>query len=68
MLRPHREVRPDRNQAVFSEKELAHLSGDRGPRDFLNPRNQRDRKLKMKDTPPSAAEAIRLIAREPQSH
>jgi len=44
---------------------LSRLFAGRDPRDFLNPRNEIYRRLKMKDAPPSAAEAICLMAKEP---
>ncbi|PYU80019.1 MAG: hypothetical protein DMG51_16340, partial [Acidobacteria bacterium] len=34
-------------------------------REFLNPRNELYRTRKMKDHPPSRAEAIKLMAKEP---
>jgi Spx/MgsR family transcriptional regulator len=45
--------------------ELEKLIGDRDHRAFLNPRNELYRKRKMGQNPPSRAEAIRLMAREP---
>jgi arsenate reductase-like glutaredoxin family protein len=48
-----------------TEEELRDLFAGRDPRDFLNPRNELYRRLKMKEKPPSAAEALRLMAKEP---
>jgi Spx/MgsR family transcriptional regulator len=45
--------------------ELERLIGDRDHRAFLNTRNELYRTRKMGKNPPSRAEAIRLIAREP---
>lgn len=47
------------------ETELDELIGDRDDKEFLNPRNELYRPRNMKDRPPSRAEAIRLMAREP---
>lgn len=45
--------------------ELDRLIGDRDYRDFLNTRNELYRRRKMKENPPSRAEAIRMMASEP---
>jgi arsenate reductase-like glutaredoxin family protein len=45
--------------------ELDQLIGDRDYKEFLNSRNELFRKRKMKDNPPSRAEAIKLMAKEP---
>ena len=37
----------------------------RDPREFLNPRNELYRRLRMKEAPPSPEETIRLMAKEP---
>jgi arsenate reductase-like glutaredoxin family protein len=58
-------IERDLGRDPLSEKELAELFGERDPRDFLNPRNQLYRKLNMKDRPPTAAQTLRLMAREP---
>jgi arsenate reductase-like glutaredoxin family protein len=55
----------DLGKQPMTEAELRALFGDRDPRDFLNPRNELYRKNKMKERPPSPAEALRLMAREP---
>ena len=46
-------------------EQLDALIGARNYLDFLNPRNELYRERKMKDRPPSRAEAIKLMAREP---
>ena len=58
-------VERDLGREPLSEAELKALFGDRDPRDFLNPRNELYRKMKMKERPPSPAAAIRLMAKEP---
>jgi arsenate reductase-like glutaredoxin family protein len=58
-------VERDLGKQPLSEAELEALFGDRDPRDFLNPRNELYRKMKMKERPPSPAETIRLMAKEP---
>ena len=55
----------DLGKNPLSEDELKSLFAGRDPRDFLNPRNEQYRELNMKEKPPSAAEAIRLMARNP---
>jgi arsenate reductase-like glutaredoxin family protein len=45
--------------------ELDELIGDRDYRDFLNTRNELYRERKMKERPPSRAEALKLMAAEP---
>lgn len=55
----------DLGRDPLSEEELLRLFGDRDPRDFLNPRNELYRRLRMKDAPPSPEETIRLMAKEP---
>jgi arsenate reductase (glutaredoxin) len=49
----------------LSEKELDELIGERDYKEFLNSRNELFRKKKMKEHPPSRAEAIKLMAKEP---
>ena len=44
---------------------MRSLFAGRDPRDFLNPRNELYRRRNMKEKPPSPAEAIRLMAQEP---
>ena len=45
--------------------ELEKLIGKRDYREFLNPRNELYRRRKMRQKPPPRAEAIRLMAAEP---
>ncbi|MFY9803611.1 MAG: ArsC/Spx/MgsR family protein [Candidatus Acidiferrales bacterium] len=49
----------------LSAAELEKLIGTRDHTDFLNTRNELYRRKNMKENPPSRAEAIRLMAREP---
>ena len=49
----------------LTEAELDQLIGKRDFNDFLNPRNDLFRKRNLKLHPPSRAEAIALMAREP---
>jgi len=55
----------DLDKQRLSEPELDQLIGDRDYKLFLNPRNELFRKRKMKTNPPSRAEAIKLMAKEP---
>jgi arsenate reductase len=55
----------DLDKQRLSEAELEGLIGDRDYQEFLNPRNELFRKRKMKERPPSRAEAIKLMAKEP---
>lgn len=45
--------------------ELDALIGNRDYREFLNTRNELYRERKMKERPPSRAEALKLMAAEP---
>ena len=49
----------------LTEAELEALISQRDYKDFLNPRNELYRTPNIKEHPPSRAEAIRLIAKEP---
>jgi arsenate reductase len=49
----------------LNKDELDKLIGDRDYKLFLSPRNELYRTRKMKDRPPSRAEAIRLMTEEP---
>jgi len=49
----------------LTEAELDELIDERDYKEFLNPRNELYRKRKMKQHPPSRAEAIKLMAKEP---
>ena len=55
----------DLDKQRLSEAELDELIADRDYRLFLNTRNELFRKKNMKEHPPSRAEAIRLMGREP---
>ena len=55
----------DLDKQRLSEAELDELVGERDYRQFLNLRNELFRKRKMKEKPPSRAEAIKLMAKEP---
>ena len=55
----------DLGKNPLSEEELKALFAGRDPRDFLNPRNEQYREMNMKEKPPSPAEAIRLMAKNP---
>ncbi len=49
----------------LSAAQVEQLIGDRDYKLFLNPRNELYREKNMKDHPPSRAEAIRLMAKNP---
>ena len=49
----------------MTEQELNSLIGDRDFKIFLNTRNELYRERNMKDAPPSRAEAIALMAKNP---
>jgi len=55
----------DLDKERMSEAELDQLIGDRDHRGFLNTRNELYRSRKMGEKPPSRAEALRLMAKEP---
>ena len=55
----------DLDKERLSEAELDKLIGARDYKTFLNPRNESYRARGMKDNPPSRAEAIKLMAKEP---
>lgn len=55
----------DLSKQPLTVAELDALIGDRDYRLFLNPKNELYRKRKMKQNPPSRAEALRLMAQEP---
>jgi arsenate reductase-like glutaredoxin family protein len=55
----------DLNKERLSEAELEELIGGRDYKEFLNTRNELYRSRKMKEHPPSRAEAIKLMAKEP---
>jgi arsenate reductase-like glutaredoxin family protein len=49
----------------LTEAELEELIGNRDYKEFLNRRNELYRTRNMKDHPPSRAEAIQLMVKEP---
>jgi arsenate reductase len=55
----------DLGKERLSPEELEKLIGGRDHTQFLNTRNERYRRKKMKDHPPSRKEAIRMMADEP---
>ena len=58
-------VERDLGKQPLSEAELRNLFADRDPREFLNPRNELYREMKMAENPPSPPETIRLMAKNP---
>jgi len=58
-------VERDLGKQPLSEAELKDLFGGRDPREFLNPRNDLYREMKMDENPPSPGETIRLMAKNP---
>ena len=55
----------DLSAEPLTEAELDALIGERDYKEFLNPRNELYRARKMTEHPPSRAEAIQLMAEEP---
>jgi len=55
----------DLGKEKLSDSELDELIGTRDYKEFLNPRNELYRERKMKEKPPSRAEAIKRMAKEP---
>jgi arsenate reductase len=55
----------DLDKQRLTESELDELIGSRDYEEFLNTRNELYRTRKMKEHPPSRAEAIKLMAKEP---
>ena len=55
----------DLDKDPLTVADLETLIGDRDYREFLNPRNEVYRERKMKERPPSRAEALRLMASTP---
>ncbi len=55
----------DLDKERLSETELDKLIGERDYEQFLNTRNELYRTRNMKGNPPSRAEAIKLMAKEP---
>ena len=58
-------VERDLGKQPLSGAELKELFGGRDPREFLNPRNELYRRMKMAENPPSPGETIRLMAGNP---
>jgi arsenate reductase-like glutaredoxin family protein len=55
----------DTDKQRLTEAELEELIGNRDYKVFLNARNELYRTRNMKEHPPSRAEAIQLMAKEP---
>jgi arsenate reductase len=55
----------DLDKERLSEAELDQLIGSHDYKQFLNTRNELYRRRNMKDRPPTRAEAIKLMAKEP---
>ena len=55
----------DLDKERLSETELEKLIGERDYKQFLNTRNELYRTRNMKGNPPSRAEAVKLMAKEP---
>jgi arsenate reductase-like glutaredoxin family protein len=55
----------DLDKERLTERELEDLIGGRDYKEFLNSRNELYRQRNMKEHPPSRAETIKLMAREP---
>ena len=55
----------DLDKERLTESELEELISSRDYKEFLNSRNELYRSRNMKEHPPSRAEAIKLMAKEP---
>jgi len=55
----------DLDKERLTDAELEELIGGRDYKEFLNSRNELYRERNMKEHPPSRAEAIKLMAKEP---
>jgi arsenate reductase (glutaredoxin) len=55
----------DLDKEKLTEVELDKLIGKRDYKNFLNTRNELFRERNMKENPPSRAEALKLMAKEP---
>jgi arsenate reductase/regulatory protein spx len=55
----------DLGKPRLSESELDQIIGNRDYKEFLNTRNQLYRRRKMARHPPTRAEALKLMAKEP---
>jgi len=58
-------IERDLGKDPLTEGDLRELFGGRDPREFLNPRNELYRKMRMAEAPPSPSEAVRLMAKNP---
>jgi len=58
-------VERDLAKEPLTAAELDRLIGDRSHLDFLNPKNELYRTLKMKEKPPARQQAIQLMAKNP---
>jgi len=58
-------VERDLGKEPLNEDDLRELFAGGDPREFLNPRNELYRKMKMAERPPSPSETIRLMAKNP---
>jgi len=58
-------IERDLGKDPLTEGDLRELFAGRDPREFLNPRNELYRKMRMAETPPSPSEAVRLMAKNP---
>jgi len=65
LKRGARLIERDLGKDPLTEGDLRELFAGRDPREFLNPRNELYRKMKMAANPPSPSEAIRLMAQNP---
>lgn len=55
----------DLDKARLSESELEQLIGKRDHKDFLNTRNELYRTRNMAEHPPGRADAVKMMAKEP---
>jgi arsenate reductase-like glutaredoxin family protein len=55
----------DLHKERLSEAEIEALIGEGDYKEFLNTRNELYRRRKMKSNPPSRAEAVKLMAKNP---
>jgi len=55
----------DLGKSRLTAEQLDALIGTRNYLDFLNTRNEMYRQRKMKENPPTRAEALKLMAQEP---
>lgn len=55
----------DLGREPLTADEMDALIGNRSHLDFLNPKNEFYSKMRMKENPPSRAEALKWMAKEP---